>query len=145
MLADMVFQALGGLVLLALVAWAGWRWRVPSRAPEPGPAVPGMERTGTQRAPSLASHFHRSITNEDEEPLAPPTPAKPRPPPLQVDQALIDQDAIDTFNAIGRTVSALLAEGKVERTPRVDELLQDLSALTVYALGTRKYRKGGTH
>ncbi len=64
---------------------------------------------------------------------------------LEVDMKLVDDDAIRTFNAIGGTVSQLLREGAVERTPAVETLLSELSALVVYALGTRKYRKGGTN
>lgn len=64
---------------------------------------------------------------------------------LEVDMKVVDRDAVETFEAIGRTLGAILDEGKVERTPRINQLLEDLSALTVYALGTRKYRQGAQH
>jgi hypothetical protein len=60
---------------------------------------------------------------------------------LDVEMRLVDEDALRTFHAIGALVGNLLEEGKVERTPRIEEMLNDLSTLVVYALGTRKYRQ----
>ncbi|QOT72834.1 hypothetical protein H5V43_06900 [Sphingobium fuliginis] len=64
---------------------------------------------------------------------------------LEVDMKLVDEDAIATYNAIGRNVTALLRLGNVTRTPEIDEIIANINALTVYALGTRKYRQGGTN
>lgn len=64
---------------------------------------------------------------------------------LEVDMKLVDQDAVETYNAIGRNLTALMRVGNVTRTPEIDEIIGNINALTVYALGTRKYRQGGTN
>lgn len=61
---------------------------------------------------------------------------------LEVEMRVVEEDARRTYDAIGSILQELMEEGKVEKTPRVRELLRDLSTLVVYALGTRKYRQG---
>ena len=143
MYADLVFQGLGGLLILAVVAWAGWRWRSPSVAPAVTAAEPSRRPAAPLPRPGgYPSLFHPRENNEeplDEAPV--PQPARC----LDVDMRLVDEDAIRTYEAISRNVGALLRAGKVERTPEVEEIVSNITALTVYALGTRKYRKGGTH
>ena len=143
MYADLIMQGLGGLMVLAVVAWASWRWRSPSVArgdpsaePERRPAAP-LPRSGGY--PVL---FHLGENNDEpNDEATPPQPARC----LEVDMRLVDEDAVRTYNAIGRNLTALLDAGNVTRTPEIDEILGNINALTVYALGTRKYRKGGTH
>ena len=60
--------------------------------------------------------------------------------PLEVDMRVVDRDALETYDAIGSVIEEILREGQVERTPRISELVRDLSTLVVYALATRKYR-----
>jgi hypothetical protein len=54
------------------------------------------------------------------------------------DMELTDEDAVATYKTISSIVAELLREGGVQRTPRVDELLVDLSTMVVYALGTQR-------
>jgi hypothetical protein len=54
------------------------------------------------------------------------------------DWELTDKDAIATYNTISSIVGEMLREGKVQRTPRVDELLVDLSTMVSYALKTHR-------
>lgn len=44
--ADLILQLLGGLVVLAVVGWAGWRWRV-----TPQPLAPVVLETGEDSEP----------------------------------------------------------------------------------------------
>lgn len=143
MYADLIMQGLGGLMILAVVAWAGWRWRSPSMASVDRPAEP--VRQPAARLPRPGGYpglFHSGVNNDEPiDEALPPPPARS----LDVDMRLVDEDALRTYNAIGRQLTALLQAGDVERTPQIDQIIGNINTLTVYALGTRKYRKSGTH
>jgi hypothetical protein len=47
------------------------------------------------------------------------------------------EDAVETYQTIGRILQAILDEGKVEVTPKIRELLNDHSTMVAYALGRR--------
>jgi hypothetical protein len=47
------------------------------------------------------------------------------------------EDAVETYQTLGRILGAILEEGKVEITPKIRELLNDHSTMVIYALGRR--------
>ncbi|MBB3910160.1 hypothetical protein [Sphingomonas desiccabilis] len=49
----------------------------------------------------------------------------------------VGEDMVETYQTLGRILEAILVEGKVERTPKIRELLNDHSTMVIHALGCR--------
>jgi hypothetical protein len=67
-------------------------------------------------------------------------PRKSRSEIPREDQELEDaaaDDAVETYQTLGRILWAILDEGKVEVTPRIRELLNDHSTMVIHALKCR--------
>lgn len=116
-----------GLVGLAAIIAARWGWS-------------GLRR---ERLAEVVSAC-RDGEEEEDEPVHPTTravepiePARPAAEPDREPHGLTEPDALRTYKIIDTIVGELLAEGKVERTPKIDELLQDLSTMVIYALKKR--------
>lgn len=149
---ELIAQFIFGLIVVAGIVWS-----VLYVIPKPGWVEKAKVTPDVPHSPPparIGSLYHHNLSNigdldddgeHDPVPAAQPVSEPVKAARLDVDMELVDQDAIATYKAICGVVIEILNENGVERTPRVRQQMEDLRALTVYALGTRKYRKNAMH